>query len=162
VGSVVIKKVSLAVLLLVATAVAAACQGIPLGESLQRPTATKNEPPPAGIVREAVKGAFGKLPLFFEANRGQVDKEVEFLSRGPAHELFLTPTGAVLSLQKPHDENGAAVLGMGLEGARSEPRVTGVEEFAGKINYLIGDDPSGWRTNVPTYGGSGMRASTPA
>jgi len=44
--------------------------------------------------------AYGRLPLAFEENRGQTDSDVEFLSRGAGFTLFLTPTEAVLSLQK--------------------------------------------------------------
>src|SRR5258708_37986445 len=46
-----------------------------------------------------VINAYGKLPLSFEANQGQTDKQVKFLSRGPGYALFLTPTEAVLSLK---------------------------------------------------------------
>lgn len=44
---------------------------------------------------------YGKLPLNFEANQGQTDKSARFISRGPGYGLFLTPTEAILSLQKP-------------------------------------------------------------
>ncbi len=37
---------------------------------------------------------YAKLPLSFEANRGQTDPQVRFLSRGPGYTLFLTRTGA--------------------------------------------------------------------
>ena len=36
-------------------------------------------------------------------------------------------------------------------GANPDARVTGREELPGKANYFIGNDPAGWRTNVPTY-----------
>src|SRR3989442_14904858 len=35
-------------------------------------------------------------PLYFEANRGQSDPQVKFLSRGAGHMVFLTSTEAVL------------------------------------------------------------------
>ena len=38
---------------------------------------------------------YGKLPLSFEANRGQTDSRVDFLSRGGGYTLFLTPTEAM-------------------------------------------------------------------
>ena len=41
---------------------------------------------------------YGKLPLSFEANRGQTDPQVKFLSRGPGYTVFLTSTEAVLAL----------------------------------------------------------------
>ncbi|MGH7253063.1 MAG: SBBP repeat-containing protein, partial [Nitrospiraceae bacterium] len=43
---------------------------------------------------------YGKLPLSFEANQGQTDEQVKFLSRGPGYSVFLTPTEAVLALHK--------------------------------------------------------------
>jgi hypothetical protein len=43
---------------------------------------------------------YGELPLSFAANHGQTDAQVKFLARGPAYSLFLTPTEAVLTLQK--------------------------------------------------------------
>ena len=44
---------------------------------------------------------YGRLPLSFEANRGQTDEQVEFLSRGNGYALFLTPNEAVLTLRDP-------------------------------------------------------------
>ena len=44
---------------------------------------------------------YGKLPLSFEANQGQTDPQVKFLSRGRGYALFLTGDEAVLSLRKP-------------------------------------------------------------
>jgi hypothetical protein len=42
--------------------------------------------------------AYGKLPLHFEANQGQTDDKVKFLSRGSGYNLFLTSTEAVMVL----------------------------------------------------------------
>src|ERR1051326_3513527 len=42
--------------------------------------------------------AYGKLPLAFEANEGQADARVKFLSRGGGYTLFLTNKAAVLEL----------------------------------------------------------------
>src|SRR5712692_1002013 len=41
---------------------------------------------------------YGQLPLTFEANQGQTDRRVKFLSRGSGYTLFLTSTEAVLAL----------------------------------------------------------------
>ena len=40
-----------------------------------------------------------QFPISFEANHGQTAAEVDFLARGPGYTVFLTPTGAVLSLK---------------------------------------------------------------
>jgi hypothetical protein len=45
--------------------------------------------------------AYGKLPMAFEANRGQTDRRVKFLSRGSGYSVFLTSNEAVLTLHKP-------------------------------------------------------------
>ncbi len=56
---------------------------------------------------------YGKIPLSFEANQGQTDARVKFLSRGRGYSLFLTGDEAVLALQKKvaqHPPFGAAAL----------------------------------------------------
>ncbi len=42
--------------------------------------------------------AFAALPLSFEANVGQTDQRVRFLSRGPGYTIFLTGDETVLAL----------------------------------------------------------------
>src|SRR5216117_3055059 len=48
-----------------------------------------------------VSESYGKLPLQFEANRGQTHKDVHFLSSGAGYSLYLTAGEAVLVLSKP-------------------------------------------------------------
>lgn len=91
---------------------------------------------------------YGNLPLTFEANEGHADEQVKFLSRGSGYSLFLTPTETVLSLSK--DEQSTAIR-MGLMGANPKPKMAGEEKLSGKTNYLIGNDPKKWRTNVSNY-----------
>lgn len=96
--------------------------------------------------------AYGKLPLAFEANQGQSDPQVKFLARGQGYSLFLTETEAVLTLRPPTpDPQPPSVLRMQLVGANSNPQVTGQAELPGRINYFLGNDPSQWRTNIPTF-----------
>jgi len=44
--------------------------------------------------------SYGKRPLSFEANQGQTDGPVKFLSRGSGYSLFLTGDEAVLALRR--------------------------------------------------------------
>ena len=44
-----------------------------------------------------------------------------------------------------------SVIRMQLVGANSAPAMTGLQELPGKVNYLIGNDPSKWQTQVPLY-----------
>jgi len=55
-------------------------------------------PDPAAQAR--VIETYGQLSLRFEANQGQTDPQVKFLSRGRGYTLFLTPSEAVLALKK--------------------------------------------------------------
>jgi hypothetical protein len=124
--------------------------------------------------RGKILQGYGWLPLSFEANEGQTDNRVRFLSRGGGHTVFLTPTDAVLAMREgisaAPKETKAAVppampsklaaderasrttaLRMRLVGANPSAKIVGAEELPGKSNYFIGNDPKKWRTNVPTY-----------
>ena len=56
--------------------------------------------------------AFGRQPLAFEPSVGQADAEVEFVTRGPGYQLFLTATEAVMVLISPNPSEGAKRLGV--------------------------------------------------
>jgi hypothetical protein len=120
--------------------------------------------------RAQIAETYGKLPLSFEANQGQSDKQVKFLSRGQGYTLFLTGDEAVLSLRRSPAPNAdrdrlatlqpaafkaqkqnSAVLRMKLVGANSGAAVSGSDEQDGKSNYFIGNDSRQWRTNVSNY-----------
>jgi len=104
----------------------------------------------------ALEEAFGKLPLTFEANQGQTDRRVQFLSRGNGYSLFITATEAVLALRgsgEAHDSSDrGAVLRMKLVGSNRSPVATGLDPLPGTSNYLIGKDPKQWRKGVRNYG----------
>lgn len=101
---------------------------------------------------------YGKLPLSFEMNVGQTNKRVNFLSRGAGYSLFLTPNEAVFSLSRPQAKGKKcavvppSVLRMKLLGANANPKSVGEAQLPGKVNYLKGNDPKQWRTNISTYG----------
>jgi len=106
--------------------------------------------PAAAATDARLNESYGKLPLHFEVNRGQTDKNVDFLSRGPGYGLYLTAGEAVLVLSKHADAKRVA-LRMSLVGAARKPVVTGLDELPGKANYFIGKDPAKWHRDVPTY-----------
>jgi uncharacterized repeat protein (TIGR01451 family) len=109
--------------------------------------------PAAGIQGDS----YNKLPLSFEANRGQTDPRVKFLSRGPGYALFLTATEAVLALNEPTLQHSTpntrppTVVRMQLLGANPAPSIVGAESLRGKVNYIHGSDPALWHTDIPTY-----------
>jgi hypothetical protein len=105
----------------------------------------------------ALASGYGNLPLSFEVNQGQTDGAVDFLARGQGYSLFLTGTEAVLSLRssEPSLDNSAlaapAVLHLELLGANESATITGLDQLEGRVNYVIGNDPTHWHTDIPTY-----------
>ena len=133
-------------------------------------TLETREPLSAASKEALLKNAndYGRLPMSFEINRGQTDKTVKFLARGQGYGLFLTSSGAVLSVHKSankvgqENENASnnsdqsttsdrAVLSFSLQAANPGARVSGVDKLAGRVNYFVGKDPQKWRRNVETY-----------
>jgi len=110
-----------------------------------------------------------KLPLFFEANEGQTDPSVRFLTRSGGYTMFLTPTETVLVEGKNGSVSGEkfgkgfarfqadaknskqSLLRMELLGANSAPEFQGLQELPGKVNYLIGKNEAAWHTNVALF-----------
>src|SRR5216683_3114335 len=84
------------------------------------------------------------LPLSFEANMGQTDSHVRFVSRGSGYGLFLTSTAAAvlqLHTQSSTGKSRPDMLSLTLEGANAQVSVKGVDQLPGRQNYFIGNDP---------------------
>jgi len=150
-------------------------QGATLGKPAQMASATPQAEFKAlashKFTRHRIRAgkAYASLPLTFEANMGQTNRQAQFISRGAGYAMFLTAQGAVLELagnkvspggsessdgkrkSRHRPSRVTAVLQMKFPGANSRPKVLGLNQLAGKANYFIGNDPSKWHTNVPLY-----------
>src|SRR5262245_12652220 len=118
---------------------------------------------PEATTKATVQTAYGKLPLSFEANQGQSDAQVKFLSHSRGYSISLAPTEAVLTLrsltrngesenrragEKRKEEGGnprsappnpsATVLRLQLVGANPDATVSGVDQLPGRVNYITG------------------------
>src|SRR4029077_15824254 len=125
--------------------------------------------PATGAPASSVAAKPIHLPLFFEANREQADSQVRFMARGKGYTLLLTPTETILTesqtqvsarsgafgpFQSPlgtTKASGGSVIRMQLVGANAAPAMAGLGQLPGKVNYLIGNDPSKWQTHVALY-----------
>src|SRR5262249_4966046 len=92
--------------------------------------------------------ALRQLPLAFEANVGQADAQVRYLAHGSGYSLALTDQGAVLALTHGDQQD---LLRLQLVGGSATPAVIGLDVQAGHANYLLGNDPLQWQTDVPLY-----------
>jgi hypothetical protein len=116
------------------------------------------------------QAAYGKVSVQFEANHGQTDAQVQFITRAGGATVFLTRTAAVFLLSAP-DESAAAMddrtaqlqaeresaprrmhaLRMNIAGANETVEVEGVNKLPGIVNYFKGNDPAQWHANIPTF-----------
>lgn len=104
----------------------------PANQSFEK---TAGQPVNAGCGMDAatpkvnIGEAYGKLPLSFEANQGQADSQIKFLSRGSGYSLFLTPSEAVFTLSRPAADEGrtAPVAGAKTPGNRATLPPSGIE-----------------------------------
>ena len=128
---------------------------------------------------------YAALPMTFEANDGQADSRVKFLSRAPGYTLFLTDREAVLSLpagspisasartvqhsprspsphlKTPEAPRLARAVRLEFSGGSTKAAIAGTDLLPGKMNYLIGNDPSQWHRDVPNYAGVEYRGIYP-
>jgi Beta-propeller repeat/Abnormal spindle-like microcephaly-assoc'd, ASPM-SPD-2-Hydin len=93
---------------------------------------------------------YGKLPLSFEANQGQADARVKFLSRTGGYSLFLTADEAVLTLR-------------GKKTKQSSPQGLAADRLAADrlrpvSGYRFSDTASSAKLDAPL--GAGQRPST--
>src|SRR5262249_34577048 len=107
------------------------------------------EPLEDRLLPSAAADALSRLPLRFEANVGQAEAAVRYLAHGSGYSLALTDSGAALALTHGDQQD---VLQLQLVGGQATPALVGLNEQAGHANYLVGNDPSQWHTDVALYG----------
>jgi hypothetical protein len=114
------------------------------------------------------------LPLQFVTNAGQADPAVHFTAQSLEGTLFFISDGVVLTLpgkpseapplsasaqveemikESPREAADTTVVRLQLMEANPTVKVEGQSAFSGVANFWLGNDPSRWRTNVPTFGG---------
>jgi hypothetical protein len=130
-------------------------------ERLVRDATQTSQPVPVAPVNAEPKAreAYGRLPISFEENRGQMDGRVRFLARHRGANVFLTDNAAtfVLSAWSAKSAGGSPVRSQGhavrmtVEGANPGAEVAGERAQEGRVNYFRGNDPSRWQTDVATF-----------
>src|SRR3989442_6860144 len=80
--------------------------------------------------------SYGKVPLTFEANRGQASPQVKFLSRGSDYTLFLTREEAVLVLSHPSRMSQVEPRMSNVQNPKSKIQNSKVESRTPKIQNL--------------------------
>ncbi|BDC48026.1 hypothetical protein F183_A03420 [Bryobacterales bacterium F-183] len=96
---------------------------------------------------------FGKTPPIappFEPNLGQFAANVRFASATSSWSFSLD-NGGRAELRMRSGRDTFEIVALSLRDAK-QPIALGEDLLPGRVNYLIGNDPSKWTTNVPQYG----------
>lgn len=145
-------------------------------------TSRPADPPLASADHSRVNASYAALPLAFEPNVGQTDPQVRYVARGRGYSLFVTSTSAYFAVPVPshpsrvesaHQEidlgrgkreflrdarpageqrNAVASIEMDLLGSNLQPQIGGENQLPGVTNYILGRDPSKWRSGLAHYG----------
>jgi len=117
-----------------------------------------------------VRPDFGRMPLYFIPNEGQVDSQVDFYVKGKDKIIYFTPKGVTFVLAELNSSNAEAegrykvkgslsrvkqasrrwVVNLDFIGARSDVRPLGKKKTGAVISYFKGK-PEDWYTSLPAY-----------
>jgi hypothetical protein len=102
-----------------------------------------------------VKASFMKAPLSFIKNDGQKNPSILYYEQGTGHITAFTKEGISVSLTrfskikgKNHSNEVVTLTPL----STSPFSIEALDTKEGKINYLMGNDPNKWKTDIPTYG----------
>lgn len=102
---------------------------------------------------------FGKIPLYFIPNKGQVDERVKFYAKTSRFALWMTKKGLVFDsvrqaevTHSPHSPGSLHrdVARLIFLDSNPDPGMMPVEMTPHNVNYFKGNDPSKWQTGIPT------------
>ena len=112
--------------------------------------------------------SFGRLPLSFTENRGQLNSKVSYYLKGKKGTIYFTREGIVYDLitvsNSPEDKTKSTSLShnksktckrlsftMKPIGANKNARLTANNKLSGQVNYMIGNNPKKWHQGIPLY-----------
>ncbi len=101
------------------------------------------------LAGRALGAPAAKLPLAFEPNQGQGDRESKFFARGPGYTVALRPDGAAIHSKGKFGKREMTV--MQFLGASTVSKPLAKETLPGTVNYFLGSDPNKWHRSLPTY-----------
>jgi len=95
-----------------------------------------------------VRQRFSDLPLLFEPNQGQVNGDVRFLSRVPGFSVLMKDREVELMTSSGSD---LSVIRMRFVASRFAKDPIPLDRQQAVTNYLKGNSPSAWLTQIPNF-----------
>ncbi len=123
----------------------------------EQPVATANgvlrEEVEALLTNEEVARSLGAMPLCFARNDGQWPEEIRFGARGHGLTVAFTDRGMTLAALTRRADGADAVRAVAFDFyvGRDGHAPSGERRLHGVHHYLVGNDASDWRTDVPLY-----------
>jgi hypothetical protein len=121
----------------------------------------------AGRMGVRIEESFGRTPLGFEENKGQMEKRFSYVARGDMYSMMVNRSEAEFLIRRPNGGSEGGVsdssgfpksagpafdsLRLTLVRANPSARVSGIDLLPGKSDYFFGPDPSGWFTNIGSF-----------
>ncbi|WP_432661809.1 SBBP repeat-containing protein [Wukongibacter baidiensis] len=110
-----------------------------------------------------------KMPMMFITNAGQIDHKVKYYAKGGNYGFYFTKEEVVLSfvkrtsreifdnsaskgdISKEEEKEIGVALSMQFIGANPDVKIEGQIRGSGRVNYIKGNDPEKWYTDLLTY-----------
>ena len=131
-------------LLFLTVALTAAVLADGSSQQLSQHRLRRDPPKPQAPDKARAEQLAAKLPLAFELNTGQFDSRVKFVARASGSTLRLQPDRAVLATRNTQ-------FALKLLGGTNNCVIRGADPLVERRNYLLGNDPTRWQVNVPTF-----------
>ena len=134
--------------------------GVPLStNAVQTDTSTSMTSGVDAATRAGVMEAYGKLPLLFIKNQGQLDNSVAYYVKTSGQTIYLTTSGMVFDLFRYEKAEAdlanrkaeRLVFSLDFVGVNESSSIQGGDMGESIVNYFIGNDPDKWLTDIPTY-----------
>ena len=97
---------------------------------------------------------FGRMPVYFIANEGQVDEQVAYYIKGKDKQIYFTQNGVTFVLSGRNESEEKAlqrwIVKLEFTGADKNVSPKGEDETGAVISYFKGR-PEEWRTGIVTY-----------
>jgi len=121
-----------------------------IAQSNREQTTSTNSSPFQASAKPALHKDFGKLPLCFIENNGQLDEKVRYYEKGRGRATYFTNAGVYVSLTKSQNPQSETV-GLIPLGANKHPGIFAEAPQEGRVNYFIGNNPAKWKSGIPAY-----------
>jgi len=99
---------------------------------------------------------FGKAPLHFVENMGQINAAVKFQVSIPQGTIYFTSQGLTYQFFAPGKSEEVVQednIKLDFVGANGNPRIEGLGKSGAEMNYFLGNNPQEWVTGASSYYG---------